>query len=133
MNQKKLATVGGGCFWCVEACLRRLNGVHSAINGYAGGSTQNPTYKQICTGQSGHAEVVQVSFNPEEISYLEVLKAFFKVHDPTQLNRQGHDVGTQYRSVIYYHDEEQKEIAQNLINSLNQEVRARLSNIFIGL
>jgi len=105
-------TVGGGCFWCVEAVYERLEGVTEVISGYAGGTTENPTYKEVGTGMTGHAEVVQVTFDPDKISYKELLEWFWKAHDPTTLNRQGADVGTQYRSIILYHSEEQKEIAE---------------------
>jgi len=106
------ATFGAGCFWCVDTLFRDLSGVQEVTSGYMGGQTPNPTYEDICTGLTGHAEVVQVSFNPEIISYPELLEVFFKVHDPTTLNRQGADVGTQYRSVIFYHNENQKQIAE---------------------
>ncbi|MFN3245191.1 MAG: peptide-methionine (S)-S-oxide reductase MsrA, partial [Leptonema sp. (in: bacteria)] len=108
---KEFATLGGGCFWCLDAIYRRINGVMNVVCGYAGGKTKNPTYKQVCTGETGHAEVVQIEFNPNLISFKDILKIFWKIHDPTTLNRQGADVGTQYRSIILYHDERQKEIA----------------------
>jgi peptide-methionine (S)-S-oxide reductase len=106
------ATLGGGCFWCVEAVFEHVDGVASVVSGYAGGHTTNPTYEQICTGKTGHAEVVQIEFNPEKVSFEKLLEVFWKTHDPTTLNRQGADVGTQYRSVIFYHDDTQKEIAE---------------------
>lgn len=111
---KKLeaATLGGGCFWCVEAIYQDLKGVHKVVSGYAGGTVDNPTYKQICTGRTGHAEVIQITFDPEIISYEDILYIFWRAHDPTTLNRQGADIGTQYRSVIFYHDETQKAIAE---------------------
>lgn len=109
------ATFGGGCFWCVEAVFDMLAGVDSVTSGYAGGYVANPTYKQVCEGNTGHAEVVQVEFNPEIISYDELLEVFWTVHDPTQLNRQGNDVGPQYRSIILYENEEQKLKAQRSI------------------
>ena len=112
MNNYEIATLGGGCFWCVEAIMLRLNGVVSAVSGYAGGETDEPSYQEVCSGATGHAEVVQVTFDPEVISYEDVLEVFFHSHDPTTLNRQGADVGTQYRSVIFYHDDQQKEIAE---------------------
>ncbi len=106
------ATLGAGCFWCVEAVFLELNGVHEVVSGYAGGTVQNPTYQQVCTGMTDHAEVVQITFNPAVISFSDVLRVFWRTHDPTTLNRQGADVGTQYRSVIFYHDEEQKSVAE---------------------
>lgn len=105
-------TLGAGCFWCVEAIFERLKGVHKVTSGYAGGTVENPTYEQVCTGTTGHAEAVQIEFDPEEISFEELLTVFWRTHDPTTLNRQGNDVGTQYRSVIFYHDDEQKKIAE---------------------
>ncbi len=108
-------TIGGGCFWCIEAVFAKLNGVASAISGYCGGSIPSPTYSQICSGTTGHAEVVQILFNPEIISLREILEIFFHLHDPTTLNRQGADAGTQYRSVIFYHTAEQKEMIRNVI------------------
>ncbi|HSH02912.1 MAG TPA: peptide-methionine (S)-S-oxide reductase MsrA [Anaerolineae bacterium] len=117
----EVATLGGGCFWCVEAVYNDLIGVHSAISGYAGGHVDNPTYKAICTGTTGHAEVVQVTYDPNQVTYQEILEIFFTVHDPTQLNRQGNDVGTQYRSVIFYHDDAQKKMAQAVIDDLTQQ------------
>ncbi|MAT53209.1 MAG: peptide-methionine (S)-S-oxide reductase [Bacteroidetes bacterium] len=116
MDDSKLetATFGGGCFWCVEAIFQELKGVHSVASGYSGGKSANPTYREVCSGLTGHAEVVQVKFDPEVISYETLVKVFFTTHDPTTLNRQGADVGTQYRSVIFYHNEEQKAIAERL-------------------
>jgi len=114
-------TIGGGCFWCVEAQLQQLNGVISVTSGYAGGVTKNPTYKEVCTGLTGHAEVIQVTFDNSIISLDEMLAAFWQAHDPTQLNRQGNDVGTQYRSVIFYRNEEQKKIAEDYKKKLNEE------------
>jgi peptide-methionine (S)-S-oxide reductase len=111
-NQTELATVGGGCFWCVEAVYERLPGVLSVTSGYAGGRTENPTYQQICHGDTGHAEVTQIRFDPAKISYARLLEVFWQAHDPTTLNRQGADEGTQYRSIIFYHDEQQKLIAE---------------------
>lgn len=117
MNQNNLekATFGGGCFWCVEAVFDQLQGVESATSGYAGGHTENPTYKEVCSGKTGHAEVIQVVFDPSVISYDALLEVFWTVHDPTQLNRQGNDVGEQYRSIILYENEEQKLIAERSI------------------
>ncbi len=108
----KTATLGAGCFWCVEAIFQDVIGVHSVVSGYAGGAVPNPTYQQICTGSTGHAEVTQITFDPRTISFADLLTIFWHVHDPTTLNRQGADVGTQYRSVIFYHSEEQKAIAE---------------------
>ncbi|KYK20017.1 methionine sulfoxide reductase A [Thermoplasmatales archaeon SG8-52-4] len=107
------ATFGAGCFWGVEAAFQKIKGVKQTSVGYMGGHINNPTYEQVCTDKTGHAEVVQISFNTEEVSYEQLLEIFWKVHDPTQLNRQGPDIGTQYRSIIFYHNEEQKKIAEN--------------------
>lgn len=120
-KQIDTATVGGGCFWCTEAQLEQLNGVLSVTSGYAGGTTVNPTYKEVCTGLTGHAEVIQLTFDPSVITFDEILAAFWQAHDPTQLNRQGNDVGTQYRSVIFYRNEEQRKIAADYIQKLNDE------------
>ena len=117
----EIATVGGGCFWCIEAALLELRGVEKVVSGYAGGQTPAPSYRDVCSGETGHAEVVQVAFDPSLISYRELLEAFFTVHDPTTLNRQGADVGTQYRSVIFHHDEEQKRVATELIAEFERE------------
>lgn len=106
------ATFGAGCFWCVEAVFQRLKGVESVASGYSGGQVANPTYKQVCTGTTGHAEVCQITYDPRQLSFEQLLEVFWKTHDPTTLNRQGNDVGTQYRSVIFYHSEEQKKLAQ---------------------
>lgn len=118
---KDTATLGSGCFWCTEAIFQSLNGVESAVSGYSGGTTENPDYKQVCTGQTGHAEVVQIVYDPKIISYAALLEAFWSSHDPTTLNRQGNDVGTQYRSVIFYHNQEQKQIAEQLKKELNEK------------
>src|SRR3989344_4066262 len=112
MTNLETATLGTGCFWCTETFFKRLKGVKSVTVGYSGGDVQNPSYEQVCTGQTGHAEAAQIKFNPKEINFKEILDVFWKVHDPTSLNRQGNDVGTQYRSVIFYHNEEQKKIAE---------------------
>ena len=112
MAKSDIATLGGGCFWCVEAVFQRIEGVLSVKPGYAGGDIKNPTYKQICTGNTGHAEVAKIEFDPEKITYSQILNIFWQSHDPTTLNRQGNDVGTQYRSVIFFHDEIQREIAE---------------------
>lgn len=114
------ATLGGGCFWCIEAIYSDIKGVNSAISGYAGGHVNNPTYKEVCAHTTGHAEVVQIKFDPAVLSYRDVLEIFFSIHDPTTLNRQGADVGDQYRSVIFYHDEEQKRVAQETIKQLTE-------------
>ncbi|MCB0166289.1 MAG: peptide-methionine (S)-S-oxide reductase MsrA [Anaerolineae bacterium] len=106
------ATLGGGCFWCTEAVYQDLKGVHKVVSGYAGGRVENPTYHQVCTGRTGHAEVIQITFDPEIISFEDLLYVFWRTHDPTTLNQQGADVGTQYRSVIFYHNEEQKALAE---------------------
>ncbi len=112
------ATLGGGCFWCLEAVFDNLQGVESVESGYSNGTTVNPTYKQICAGKTGHAEVVRVTFDPARISFREILEVFFTIHDPTTLNRQGNDAGTQYRSAIFYHSPEQKAAADELIAEL---------------
>ena len=115
----EIATIGGGCFWCTEAVFQRINGVEKVVSGYSGGTVPGrPTYREICSGLTGHAEVIQVSFNPEIISYKTILEIFMTTHDPTTLNRQGADVGTQYRSVIFYHNDIQKEIAHKVISEL---------------
>jgi peptide-methionine (S)-S-oxide reductase len=106
------ATFGAGCFWCVEAVFQQLNGVHQVVSGYSGGEAENPSYKEVCTGRTGHAEVAQITYDPDAISYEDLLYVFWRTHDPTTLNRQGADVGTQYRSVIFYHDEKQKVAAE---------------------
>jgi methionine-S-sulfoxide reductase len=111
-GNEELATFGAGCFWCVEAVLEQLDGVKNVASGYMGGRVENPTYEQVCSNTTGHAEVVQVTFDPERISYEKLLEYFWKLHDPTTLNRQGNDVGTQYRSVIFYHSESQREAAE---------------------
>ncbi|MDA0589522.1 MAG: peptide-methionine (S)-S-oxide reductase MsrA [Planctomycetota bacterium] len=115
-----VATFGSGCFWCTEACFQQLRGVESVVSGYCGGEKPNPTYHQVCTGQTGHAEVIQVTFDPDEISYADLLNAFFKTHDPTTLNRQGNDVGTQYRSAIFWHDESQRKLAEAYVKELDE-------------
>jgi peptide-methionine (S)-S-oxide reductase len=107
------ATFGSGCFWCSEAVYQRLKGVQSVVSGYSGGHLRNPTYKQVCTGTTGHAEVIQVTFDPDQVSYAELLEVFWKTHDPTTPNRQGNDFGPQYRSVIFYHNEEQRKQAEH--------------------
>ncbi len=123
MENKNLetATLGAGCFWCVEAVFDDLQGVESVESGYSGGHTESPTYKEVCSETTGHAEAVQVKFNPEEISFKEILQVFFTVHDPTQLNRQGNDIGTSYRSAIFYHSDEQKRVAEETIREIEAE------------
>jgi peptide-methionine (S)-S-oxide reductase len=115
------ATLGGGCFWCTEAVYLELKGVVDVKPGYSGGHVKNPSYKEVCNETTGHAEVVQITFDPTIVSYTEILEVFFVTHDPTTLNRQGNDVGTQYRSAIFYHSEQQKQIAQEIIQSLEKE------------
>lgn len=116
----KVATLAAGCFWCVEAVFQKLKGVEKVESGYMGGTLKNPTYKDVCTGQTGHAEVCQITYNPNIISFEELLEVFWKTHDPTTLNRQGGDIGTQYRSAVFYHDSTQKQIAENIKNELSQ-------------
>ncbi|MCY4527583.1 MAG: peptide-methionine (S)-S-oxide reductase MsrA [Chloroflexi bacterium] len=113
-----LATLAGGCFWCLEAVYNELRGVESVVSGYAGGHDPNPTYEAVCSGTTGHAEVVQIAYDPDMVSFRELLEVFFTIHDPTTLNRQGNDVGTQYRSAVYYHDEEQRLIADEVIEEM---------------
>lgn len=120
-NTTDTLTLGGGCFWCVEAIYRRLKGVEKVVSGYSGGTVKNPSYEEVSNGTTGHAEVVQVIYNNREISVEQLLKVFFSVHDPTTLNRQGADIGTQYRSVIFYHNQEQKQAAEKVIAALNKE------------
>ena len=117
---KEIATLGGGCFWCLEAVYRELQGVESVVSGYAGGHVPHPTYHQVCLGTTGHAEVVRIAFDPAIVSYREILEIFFTIHDPTTLNRQGADTGTQYRSVIFYHSPEQEETARQVIDEIGQ-------------
>jgi peptide-methionine (S)-S-oxide reductase len=124
MKQSKInsvATFGGGCFWCLEAVFADINGVLKVASGYSGGEVENPSYEQVCSGNTGHAEVVQITFNPGIISFDELLEIFFTIHDPTQLNRQGNDIGSQYRSVIFYHSDEQRESAAYVIKTLEQK------------
>ena len=117
----EVATFAGGCFWCTEAVFLEIKGVEKVVSGYIGGKTVNPTYKDICTGETGHAEAIQITFNPNEVAYEDLLEIFFGTHDPTTLNRQGADVGTQYRSEIFYHSETQKTKAENYIQLLEKE------------
>jgi peptide-methionine (S)-S-oxide reductase len=111
----EIATIGGGCFWCTEAVYQELAGVTQIVSGYAGGAMPNPTYEQVCTGTTGHAEVVQLTFDPDQVTYRKILEVFFTIHDPTTLNRQGNDTGTQYRSVVFYHTPEQLDTAKHVI------------------
>jgi peptide-methionine (S)-S-oxide reductase len=120
-NKYQIATFGMGCFWCTEAIFQELKGVIKVTPGYAGGYKENPTYEEVCEGNTGHTEVAQIVFDPNLISYAELLEVFFKVHDPTTLNRQGNDVGYQYRSVIFYHNDEQKKLAEYYKQKLNEE------------
>jgi peptide-methionine (S)-S-oxide reductase len=115
------ATLAGGCFWCLEAVYDEIKGVHSVESGYAGGHVDNPSYRAVCTGTTGHAEVVQIHFDPNVVSYRDLLNVFFTIHDPTTLNRQGADTGTQYRSAIFYHDDEQKRVAEEVIKDLTAQ------------
>ena len=117
----EVATFGGGCFWCLEAAFQQLRGVEKIVSGYAGGRRPNPTYEQVCSGATGHAEVAQITFDPKEISYRDLLGVLFTIHDPTTLNRQGNDVGTQYRSVVFYHSPEQQQAVQDVIAELERE------------
>jgi peptide-methionine (S)-S-oxide reductase len=120
MSDTETATFGGGCFWCVEAAFEELAGVADVTSGYAGGHVENPTYREVCTGDTGHAEVVQVAYDPDAITYEELLEVFFAVHDPTQVDRQGPDVGSQYRSVVLYHDDDQRELARSYVEALDE-------------
>lgn len=117
----EMATLAGGCFWCLEAVYQQLKGVEKVVSGYAGGHVVNPSYQAVCSGTTGHAEVVQITYNPDIVTYKDLLDVFFTIHDPTTLNRQGNDVGTQYRSAIYYHTPEQKQIAEQTIRDVTAE------------
>ena len=117
----EVATLGGGCFWYLEAVYDDIKGVQDVVSGYSGGQVANPSYREVCTGRTGHAEAVQVTFNPQQISYREILEIFFSIHNPTTLNRQGNDIGPQYRSVIFYHSPEQREVAEEVIHGLEAE------------
>lgn len=119
-DQYKKATFGSGCFWCTEAILKEVKGVKEVTSGYSGGEVKNPTYREVCSGRTGHAEVIQLTYDPREVSYTELLEIFWRTHDPTTLNRQGADVGTQYRSVIFYHDEDQKQTAEQVKKELDK-------------
>ena len=118
---RELATLAGGCFWCLEGVYEEVRGVERVVSGYAGGSVADPTYEQVCSGATGHAEVVQLTFDPRAVSFRELLEVFFTIHDPTTLNRQGADVGTQYRSAVFYHTPEQRETAERLIKEFTEE------------
>jgi peptide-methionine (S)-S-oxide reductase len=121
MENSEIATLGGGCFWCLEAVFDEMEGILSVESGYMGGHMPNPDYRTVCTGRSGHVEVVQVTFDPEMVSYRDILEVFFAIHDPTTFDRQGNDSGPQYRSVIFYHDDEQRDEAEQLIAELDHE------------
>lgn len=120
------ATFGAGCFWGIESAFQKIKGVKKTLVGYIGGHVKNPTYEQVCTDKTGHAEAVQISFNPEEVSYEQLLDIFWKIHDPTQLNRQGPDIGTQYRSIIFYHNKEQKKLAEISKNKLQKSCNKKI-------
>jgi peptide-methionine (S)-S-oxide reductase len=120
VQQTQIAVFGGGCFWCTEAVFQRVNGVTSVTPGYAGGQLKNPSYRAVCGGDTGHAEVIRVEFDPAQVSYGDLLSVFFATHDPTTLNRQGHDNGTQYRSIILYANDDQKRVAEALVQSLSE-------------
>lgn len=119
-TNEAIATLGGGCYWCMEAYFQRLDGVVKVESGFSGGNTSNPSYREVCSGMTGHAEVIQITYDTSKISFAELLKVFFTMHDPTTLNRQGNDIGTQYRSVIFYHDDVQKTQANEIIAELNK-------------
>ncbi|WP_123533817.1 peptide-methionine (S)-S-oxide reductase MsrA [Halosimplex salinum] len=114
------ATLGGGCFWCIEAAFEQLDGVEDVTSGYAGGHVDDPTYRQVCSGSTGHAEVVQVEYDPDALAYEDLLEVFFRIHDPTTKDKQGPDIGSQYRSAVYYHDEDQKETVERFVHNLQQ-------------
>ncbi|QPV63104.1 peptide-methionine (S)-S-oxide reductase MsrA [Halosimplex litoreum] len=120
MTETATATLAGGCFWCIEAAFEELSGVEDVTSGYAGGDVDDPTYRQVCSGSTGHAEVVQVEYDPETIAYEDLLEVFFRIHDPTTKDRQGPDVGSQYRSAVYYHDDEQKAVVERFVHNLQQ-------------
>jgi peptide-methionine (S)-S-oxide reductase len=120
MSQREITTLAGGCFWCLEAVYNDMEGVLSVESGYMGGRQPNPSYRDVCTGRTGHAEVVQIAFDPNATSFRDILEVFFAIHDPTTRDRQGNDVGTQYRSAVFYHSEEQRMIAEQLIHELNE-------------
>ncbi len=118
-NTTEIATLAGGCFWCIEGAFSQVQGIHSANSGYMGGISTSPTYEEVCSGESGHAEVVQLTYDPTVISYQEILEIFFTLHDPTQLNRQGNDIGSQYRSAIFYHNKHQQNTAQQIMKEMS--------------
>lgn len=120
-NETEIATLANGCFWCTEAIFKKIKGVKNILPGYAGGTLKNPSYEQVCTGRSGHAESIQIEFDPNIVTFEKILDIFWRTHDPTTLNRQGNDVGTQYRSAIFYHDEKQKQIAEKSKTNLEKE------------
>jgi peptide-methionine (S)-S-oxide reductase len=121
MSEPETATFAGGCFWCIEAAMKELDGVHAAESGYTGGHAEDPSYREVCSGTTGHAEAVQVEYDPDVISYEELLEVFFSIHDPTTEDRQGPDVGSQYRSAVYYHDETQQELVEGFVDALEAE------------
>ena len=121
MSRISIATFGAGCFWCTEACFDELKGVHKVVPGFSGGKRENPSYDQVCSGATGHAEVAQITFDEDVISFQELLRVFWFIHDPTQLNRQGNDIGTHYRSVVFYHNENQAELAKKIKSSLTEQ------------
>lgn len=125
-NSTELATLGGGCFWCLEALYEKVKGVKAVTSGYSAGNTENPTYKQVCSGETGHAEVVQIEYDPKEVSYDTLLEIFWDIHDPTTLNQQGNDVGTQYRSIILYHNDAQKAVAEKSYAAANARVGGKI-------
>ena len=125
-NKSEIATFAGGCFWCTEAIFKRLKGVEAVTSGYSGGKIENPTYDQVCSGTTGHAEAIQIEFDPKIISFEKLLEVFFKLHDPTTLNRQGNDVGTQYRSAVFYHDEKQKTQAEKTKSKMQKVYNGKI-------
>ncbi|WP_135363600.1 peptide-methionine (S)-S-oxide reductase MsrA [Halosimplex halophilum] len=120
MTETETATLAGGCFWCIEAAFKELDGVESVTSGYAGGHVENPSYREVCSGSTGHAEVVQVEYDPATVAYEDLLEVFFRIHDPTTKDRQGPDVGSQYRSAVYYHDDEQKAVVERFVHNLQE-------------
>ncbi len=132
-KKTELATFGGGCFWCIEAVFQRITGVISVASGYAGGTVENPTYKQVCTGETGHAEVLQIEFDPQKVSFEKLLDVFWLAHDPTTLNRQGNDVGTQYRSAIFYHSAAQKDAAEKSKKAAQSEFKSPIVTEIVPL
>ncbi len=132
-NQTELATLGGGCFWCMDSVLRELPGVKAVTCGYAGGHTERPTYEQVCTGTTGHAEVIQIEFDPRQLSYAKLLDVFWHVHDPTTLDRQGPDTGAQYRSIILYHSEAQRQIAERSKTAAQKNFKAPIVTEIVPL